>query len=283
MMNAISTTAPRLVVRGDQVRAGDRNIAEEVAVALVYGGSTHAVLMATPAELKDLAVGFSLTEGVIERPEDIADLEVIDQGDGIELRMWLAGPAADAFRARRRAMVGPTGCGLCGVESLAEAIRPIAPICGDLCVTSAQLSQAVRALDGQPLGSATRAAHAAGFWTAAEGLVVAREDVGRHNALDKLAGALATSGRSGREGIVVLTSRVSVEMVQKAARMGAPILAAISAPTGLAVRTARDAGVTLVAVARDDGFEVFCHPWRLGLPSAGLGKTPKRSPHSADA
>lgn len=272
MTNAISTRAPRLAVRGAQIRGGDRRIAEEVAVALVYGGSTHAVLMATPAELKDLAVGFSLTEGVIERPEDIAELEVIDQGDGIELRMWLAAPASDAFRARRRAMIGPTGCGLCGVESLAEAVRPLARVRGDLRVTPGDISQAVRLLDGQPLGSATRAVHAAGFWTPSEGLIAAREDVGRHNALDKLAGALAQSGRSGREGVVLLTSRLSVEMVQKAARMNTSILAAISAPTALAVRTAHEAGITLVGVARDDGFEVFCHPERLGLPSAGFRK-----------
>lgn len=265
MTLSASTMAPRLGIYGGMVSNGERHIAEEAAVALVYGGSSHAVLMATPADLEDLAVGFSLTEGVVERAADIAELEVIDQGDGVELRMWLAGPASDAFVRRRRAIVGPTGCGLCGVESLAEATRPVAPVKGDLHLTPAELAQAVRLLDGQPLGSATRAVHAAGFWTPEAGLVAVREDVGRHNALDKLAGALAREGRSAQGGMVVLTSRVSVEMVQKAARLDVGVLAAISAPTALAIRTAREAGITLAAIARDDGFEVFSHPERLIL------------------
>ncbi|MDF2901375.1 MAG: fdhD [Phenylobacterium sp.] len=265
MTLSAATTTSRLAVRGGVACAGERPIAEEVAVALVYGGSTHAVLMATPADLEDLAVGFSLTEGIVKHSEDIAELEVIDQADGVELRMWLAGPASDAFVRRRRAVVGPTGCGLCGVESLAEAVRPVAPVKGDLRLTPAELAHAVRLLDGQPLGAATRAVHAAGFWTPNAGMVAVREDVGRHNALDKLAGALARQLRSGQDGMVVLTSRVSVEMVQKAARLDVGVLAAISAPTALAIRTAQDAGVTLVAVARDDGFEVFSHPERLIL------------------
>ena len=256
---------PRLAVADAALTPGFRQAPEETAVALVYGATTQAVLMATPADLEDLAVGFSFTEGVIETPSEIEELEVVRQDEGVELRMWLAPTAAKGFTDRRRATLGPTGCGLCGIESLAEAVRPPAPVASDLTVTPGQVRRAVSALRGLPLGEATRAVHAAGLWTPNEGLVVAREDVGRHNALDKVAGALCREGRSAGAGIVVLTSRVSVEMVQKAARIGAPVIAAVSAPTALAIRMAQAAGITLVAVARDDGFEVFTGPARIGL------------------
>jgi FdhD protein len=266
MRHAGALDLPRTQVCGDAFTQGLRTAAEEAAVALVYNGSTQAVLMATPTDLEDLAVGFSLTEGLIEGPADVAELDIVSQGDGVELRMWLSGERAAAFGARRRAMLGPTGCGLCGVESLAEAVRAPRHVTSDTAFTPDDVRNAMLSLGGLPLGSATRAVHAAGFWRPREGLVAVREDVGRHNALDKLAGALAREGQSGGDGIIVLTSRVSVEMVQKAARIGAPVVAAISAPTALAVRTARAAGLTLVAVARDDGFEVFTDPGRIGLP-----------------
>jgi FdhD protein len=265
MTQIASIALPRLAVRGLTRSEGLRQAPEEVAVALVYGGTTQAVLMATPADLRDLAVGFSLTEGIIDSPQSIAELEVVHQRDGVELRMWLAEGASKAFIDRRRSSLGPTGCGLCGIESLAEAVRPVRRVESDLVVSAAEIMHAVGALSGLPLGSATRAVHAAGLWRPDEGLRVVREDVGRHNALDKVAGALARRGEAAHEAIVVLTSRVSVEMVQKTARMGASIIAAISAPTALAVRTAEQAGITLAAVARDDGFEIFTAPGRIGL------------------
>ena len=250
----------------DNVEPGRRRAPEETAVALVHDASTTAVMMATPADLEDFAVGFSLSEGAIVRVEDIRELDVVAQDLGVEVRMGLAPERAHHVASRRRRLAGPTGCGLCGVDSLAEAVRSPRPVAGEaLRVDPAALLAAMAALsNAQPLGRETRAMHAAGFWTPTSGLLAVREDVGRHNALDKLIGARARSGAvDGSDGVVLLTSRVSVEMVQKTAILGAPILCAVSAPTALAIRVAEEAGITLVAVARADGFEVFSHNERI--------------------
>ena len=252
-----------MAVRGGVGEDGARVLADEAAVALVYNGTTHAVLMATPADLADLGVGFTVTEG-IARADELTEVEVLAGADGFEVRMWLHERAADALAGRRRAMVGPTGCGLCGVESLAQAVRPPPRVGTGRVFTAADVHAAMAALDAhQPLGLATRAVHAAALWTPEAGVVLAREDVGRHNALDKLAGAAARAGVAAADALLVLTSRVSVEMVQKAARIGVGTLAAVSAPTALAVRVADAAGLTLIAVARADGFELFTHGWRV--------------------
>jgi FdhD protein len=248
---------------GAAIASGERVLPAETPVALVHDASTTAVMMATPADLEDFAVGFSLTEGVVERADQIRSIEIVETEVGVEVRMWLEPGVGAALTARRRRMAGPTGCGLCGIDSLTEAARTPRPVEAALTLSSSQIQQALAALSGQQaLGGLTRAVHAAGFWSPSDGLVAAREDVGRHNALDKLAGALARAG-AGATGAVVLTSRVSVEMVQKTAAIGAPILIAVSAPTALAVRTAEAAGITLVAVARADGFEVFTRPERI--------------------
>ncbi len=264
-----SVSATPIVWRLGRATPATRDIPEEVAVALVFDGSTEAVMMATPADLEDFALGFSLTDGLIARPEDVRRLEIAVTPHGIEARLWLAPDRGRLVASRRRARAGPTGCGLCGIESLEEANRlpsRVDPV-NALRLTPDQVLAAVASLEGsQPLGGLTRAAHAAGFWSPARGLVAVREDVGRHNALDKLVGALVRAGVAAGEGAVVLTSRVSVEMVQKTAAMGAPILIAISAPTALAQRTAEAAGLTLVAIARPDGFEVFAHDGRLAWP-----------------
>lgn len=255
------------IVWADTARAGTRQVAEEVPVALVYDASTEAVMMATPADLEDFAYGFSLTEGLISQPEDIRRLDIVPGPNGIEARMWLTAECSQSLTARRRSRTGPTGCGLCGLDSLEEVLRlrvPIGP--SALQMTASDILNAVTSLETrQPLGEQTRAVHAAGFWSPGEGLVAVREDVGRHNALDKLAGALARTGVTGETGAIVLTSRVSLEMVQKAAVIGAPVLIAISAPTALALRTAEAAGLTVIAVARHNGFEVFTHPERIVL------------------
>jgi FdhD protein len=245
--------------------AGSRTLAEETAVALVHDGSTTAVMMATPADLEDFGVGFSLSEGIVETADDIRELEVAESDLGVEVRMWLAGERTVALAARRRHLAGPTGCGLCGIDSLAQAARPARRLAkDDFVVTGEALLAAMETMEAaQPLGRTTRAVHAAGLWRPGAPLLM-REDVGRHNALDKLLGAARRGGHSTR-GVLLLTSRVSVEMIQKAAVLGAPVVCAVSAPTALAVRSAEAAGLTLVAVARSDGFEVFAHPWRLNL------------------
>jgi FdhD protein len=165
---------------------------------------------------------------------------------------------------RQRRITGPGGCGLCGMDSLAEALRPVPEVGAGSTFTPAEIQAAQASMpEAQQLNMKTRAVHAAAFWTPRRGLIALREDVGRHNALDKLLGAMASTGHRAADGIVLLSSRVSVEMVQKAAVLGAPLLVAVSAPTALAVRTAEAAGMTLIGIARSDGFEVFTHPNRI--------------------
>jgi FdhD protein len=254
---------PREAWRNGSASSGERTLAEEVPVAFSYDGATHAVLMATPDDLEDFALGFSHTEGIITAPAEVTELAVVGVADGIVLRMWLTGDRSDAFAARRRRFVGPAGCGMCGLESLAEANRLIPMASCDRQVSREEIEEAVAALPaGQHLNMQTRAVHAAAFWEPDRSLVL-REDVGRHNALDKLAGALLRRGRSAGEGIIVMSSRISIELVQKAAMMGAAIVVGVSAPTALAVRTAEATGLTLIGIARDDGFEVFSHPERI--------------------
>ncbi|HXW30395.1 MAG TPA: formate dehydrogenase accessory sulfurtransferase FdhD [Xanthobacteraceae bacterium] len=250
--------------RGSELAGSERTIPEEAAVAFTYNGTSYAVMMATPRDLEDFALGFSLTEGVIKSPSEIESLKIIEETIGIELRMRLTEPHATAFRERRRYLAGPTGCGLCGIESLGEALRAPARICDDSTVAPQDIMAALDALYGrQAINQSTRAVHGAAFYRRGEGLVAVREDVGRHNALDKLAGALARLGATGCGGLALLTSRLSVELVQKAAAISIPVLVAVSAPTALAVRTAEACGITLIAVARSDGFEVFTHPKRI--------------------
>jgi FdhD protein len=259
-------TVDRQVWRHGSAKEGARTIPEETALALTYNGGTYAVMMATPQDLADFAVGFSLSEGIIQSPADIDSLDIVDIDDGIELRMWLAPARANRLSERRRHIAGPTGCGLCGIDSIAEAVRPAAIVAQGRSFSPQQIMSAMQAIPSlQKLNIETRAVHAAAFWTPARGIVALREDVGRHNALDKLAGALAQNKISAGEGMVLLTSRVSVEMVQKAAAIGAPVMVAVSAPTALAVRMADAAGITLAAIARADGFEVFTHPGRIEI------------------
>jgi FdhD protein len=254
---------PRQKWRDGSTLLGERTLAEEVPVAFSYDGATHAVLMATPDDLEDFALGFSYTEGIVTAPAEMAELAVVGVASGIVLRMWLTDERSDAFTARRRRFVGPAGCGMCGLESLAEANRAIPMARHNLRVRRQDIEEAVAALPSrQMLNMQTRAVHAAAFWQPDHRLVL-REDVGRHNALDKLAGSLLRRGRSAAEGIIVMSSRISIELVQKAAMMGAAIIVGVSAPTALAVRTAEATGLTLVGIARDDGFEVFTHPERI--------------------
>ncbi|HEY2247130.1 MAG TPA: formate dehydrogenase accessory sulfurtransferase FdhD [Bradyrhizobium sp.] len=239
-------------------------VAEEQGIALTYNGSTYAVMMATPADLEDFGIGFSITEGIVERPDEIDSIELVESELGMEVRLWLDSSRTNRLVARRRAIAGPVGCGLCGIESLEQARATPRQVNSGARFHARDLLDAMRLLPAlQRLNQKTRAVHAAAFWRASSGIGPVREDVGRHNALDKLAGALARQDMPRASGAVLLTSRVSVEMVQKTAMIGAPMLVAVSAPTTLAIETADKAGVTLVAVAREDGYEVFTHPDRI--------------------
>ncbi|MGZ5937206.1 MAG: formate dehydrogenase accessory sulfurtransferase FdhD [Rhizomicrobium sp.] len=249
--------------------SGMRALPEETPVVFTYGRKTHAVMLASPTDLEDFAVGFSFTERIVEGADEIEELEIVDLHNGIELRMMLAASRDRAIEKRRRRFAGPAGCGLCGIESLdAATVQPPA-VRSALRFDSQQIFRALTTLrDHQSINAETRGVHAAGFWSsAAERFLFVREDVGRHNALDKLAGALLRADISASEGFVVLTSRVSIELVQKAAILGCPMLVAVSVPTALALRTADAANLTLAAVARDDSFEVFTHPERIRFAS----------------
>ncbi len=273
-MSAAARRVPSVGVRHDRgPLTGKRALAEEVPIAFAYHGCSYAVMMGTPDNLADFAYGFSFTEGVIASPADIEALRVRPAEGGLVLNMLLSAERRDAFWERRRYLAGPVGCGLCGLDSVAQALRPCRTVTTDLQVSPDDVAGAVSALPRQQaLNRETRAVHAAGFWRKGAGLLAVREDVGRHNALDKLIGALLRQGTNVADGMIVLTSRISVELVQKAAAAGAPLLIAVSAPTALAARTAEAAGITLVGVARGDGFEIFTHPRRLALGPLGSCK-----------
>ncbi|WP_246739404.1 formate dehydrogenase accessory sulfurtransferase FdhD [Martelella sp. HB161492] len=262
----VSVAMPSVAQKANGAVRAERVIAAETAIAMSYRGSSHAVMMATPADFEDFAVGFSLTEGIIASAGEITGIEVLTFEAGIELQISLTDEPGDAFVRRRRSMAGPVGCGLCGLESLDAAMRSVPAVAEtDFRIPAVDVHRAVEGLAAhQPLFAETRAVHGAGFFDPARGVVMVREDVGRHNALDKLIGAMARKGETAGNGAVVVTSRLSVEMVQKAAIFGAPVLIAISAPTALAIETAEKAGMTLVAIARHDGFSVFTRPERIG-------------------
>lgn len=241
-------------------------LAEEVPVAMVFDGSSQAVMMASPGDIADLALGFALTEGIIESPDQVDAFEEVVHDNGIEARFRLREDRRQALEARRRFMAGPVGCGLCGIESLDQAIRALPAIAGDTgpVFSRTELAGATDALRAvQSLYDRTHATHAAGFLRPGQGIVMAREDVGRHNALDKLIGALTRQGTDAAQGAFVMTSRLSVELVQKCAFAGCACLIAVSAPTAHAVRLAEEAGITLTAFARNGGFQVHAHPHRV--------------------
>ena len=239
-------------------------IALETPVSLSYNGLSHVVMMMTPANLEDFAFGFSLSEGIVERPAQIYDIATQTHALGLEIAITLGNERFQQLKDRRRNLAGRTGCGLCGAESLEQAVRPVPTLACDTVIATSAIQRALARLDEwQPLQRATGAAHGAAWCTGDGSIVLAREDVGRHNALDKLIGALARGPGTRGEGFALVSSRASYEMVSKAAQAGIGILVAVSAPTALAVRLAAQAGITLVAFARAGRLSVYTRPERL--------------------
>ncbi|MFZ5456038.1 MAG: formate dehydrogenase accessory sulfurtransferase FdhD [Pseudomonadota bacterium] len=233
-------------------------VAEEVPVAMVYNGISHAVMLATPADLEDFGTGFSLAEGIVARASEIHDIDTAHHVDGIEVRMRVSNRTFEALKARRRSLAGRTGCGLCGVDSLGQVAREVKPVAARPSVDETAIHRAFVALgEGQALHALTGSVHAAA-WSRADGTLFAvREDVGRHNALDKLIGAVALAGLDTAQGFAVVTSRASYEMVLKLASVGGGLLAAISAPTGLAIDLAGRTGITLCGFVRDGRMAIY--------------------------
>ena len=249
--------------RGTVTRERDL-VAEEMPVALVYHGVPHVVMLATPADLEDYAVGFTLSEGLVARADEIRGIEVSRGEDSVEVRITVAWERFSALLDRRRNLTGRSGCGLCGQETVEAAVREVRKVGSGARLTATELHEAISQLAGlQPINARTGSVHAAAWLVPGKGIQVVREDVGRHNALDKVIGALVRSGVDPADGALLLTSRASFEMVQKSAAVGVALVAAFSAPTAFAVRLAERAGLTLVAFAREHQHVVYAHPWRL--------------------
>lgn len=239
-------------------------VAEEVPVAFIYHGIPHVVMLATPAHLEDLGVGFTLTEGLVERSDEIRGVEAVALEEACELRISIAPERFSALLRRQRNLTGRTGCGLCGTETVEEAIRRPPPVGKGVVLTARELHAALDDLKShQPLNTRTGSVHAAAWGMPGGQLEWVREDVGRHNALDKVIGALVRSQVNPAVGYLLVSSRASYEMVQKAATAGITLMAAISAPTALAIRLADECGVTLIGFAREHSHVVYTHPQRL--------------------
>lgn len=239
-------------------------VAEEEPVALTYQRTPHVVMLTTPADLEDLGVGFTLSEAVVRRADEIKSVELIHEGGSLEVRIGIAGERFAELLHRQRNLTGRTGCGLCGAETIEQAIRHPAPVGAGPSITLPELHQALTELHArQPLNAQTGSVHAAAWALPGKGIQLVREDVGRHNALDKVIGALIRAGTDCTAGYLVITSRASYEMVQKAATVGITLLAAVSAPTALAIRLAIQSRLTLVGFARAHRHVVYAHPQRL--------------------
>ncbi|UOA08536.1 formate dehydrogenase accessory sulfurtransferase FdhD [Methylobacter sp. S3L5C] len=239
-------------------------IAEEVPISLIYNGMPHVVMLATPTNLEEFALGFSITEGIIKNPQELLSARIYNRSNGIEVQLKIPDNRFTGMADKGRNLTGRTGCGLCGASTLKQAIRQPNEVSGDLSLSGAQLRAALTDIkQHQTLNLLTGAVHAAAWVIPGLGIVDLREDVGRHNALDKLIGLLLRTGKDLSAGFVIVTSRASYEMVQKTAWVGITMLAAISAPTGLAIRLADETGLTLIGFARDDQHVVYTHPQRL--------------------
>jgi FdhD protein len=247
-----------------RIEAKEDAVAEEAPVALMYNGEPHVVMLATPLDLEDFALGFSLTEHIVSSVQEIETIRVFQRSEGIEVRVRIPEIRCESLEDKGRNMTGRTGCGLCGAATLKQAIRHPSPVVSNVSVTLVDLLKALNALHlHQRINQLTGAVHAAAWITPGQSDILVREDVGRHNALDKLIGCLARQGTDFSQGLVVVTSRASFEMVQKCAMVGIGMLVAISAPTGLAVRLAHESQMTLIGFARDSSHVIYSHPERM--------------------
>ena len=239
-------------------------VAEEVPVALVYNGISHAVMLATPADLEDFAWGFSLTEGIVTSVKEIYACDVVEAENGLRIELDIASERFQYLKERRRNLAGRTGCGLCGTDSLSQAVKMPPRVAGNPSFSTDVLHKAFEKMDKiQLLKKRTGATHAAAWLDGNGNVEIIREDVGRHNALDKLVGTLYRQATDRSCGAVLVTSRASYEMVQKCGAAGIGMLAAISAPTALAVRIADAINLTLVGFVRQGSHTVYTHPYRL--------------------
>ena len=264
MINVTSSRLINLWKREDLQHPQPDEVAEEVPVALVYNGISHVVMMASPKDLEHFAVGFSLSEGIIDNPREIYGMDVVPSCNGLEVQIELSSRRFMGLKERRRALAGRTGCGVCGVEQLNDIGKPVRPLPFTQTFNLARLDQALRHLkDFQPVGQLTGCTHAAAWVMPSGELAGGHEDVGRHVALDKLLGRRAAQGESWLPGAALVSSRASYEMVQKSAMCGVEILFAVSAATTLAVEVAERCNLTLVGFCKPGKATIYTHPQRL--------------------
>lgn len=257
-------SVPVIRYKNDDRIETDDFVAEEVPVVLMYNGVSHVVMLATPTNLEDFALGFSLTEGIIANASELESVKVYQRSNGIEVQLKIPETRFQCLADKGRNLTGRTGCGLCGATTLKQAIKPPRSVSGDLQISPEQLKTALQNLSQhQKLNQITGAIHALAWVEPEKGIIELREDVGRHNALDKLIGALLKRGTDFGAGFMITTSRASYELVQKATAVGVTILAAISAPTALAIRLAEESGLTLIGFARDETCGIYSHSKRF--------------------
>ena len=259
-----SDKVTRVIWKAGEIAEGTDWVATEIAIALVYNGISHVVMMATPADLEDFALGFSLSEGILESAKQLLDCEITETDKGIELALTITAEPFAKLKEKRRNLVGRTGCGLCGAESLDQAITEPAMVTTELALSHKALQKASSALAAQQkLQQQTGAVHGAAYCNPQGEILLVREDVGRHNALDKLLGALAKKQHEQELGFVLVTSRASYEMVAKTTSANIPLLAAVSAPTSLAIELAEKSGLSLVGFTRTDRHVVYANGQRI--------------------
>lgn len=259
-MNGVAEV-PAIFYAGKEWLAVDQEVAQEVPLVLIYNGAAHLVMLCSPVEMELLAIGFTLSEGIVAAYHQILSIEIAASGEGFEARLQIPNESAAVLRTRRRNLQSRTACGLCGSEQLADVLRMPAALDSGPPVSAAEILAGMHALSArQTINQQTGGVHAAGWWC--DGSLTVFEDIGRHNALDKLIGFLASQRQRG-DGVLLISSRLSYDLIQKAARAQIPVIAAISAPSHLAIEQARQANMTLLGFVRDQRLTIYTHPERI--------------------